>query len=70
MPDRQPLRAIPLPAGMDPRQRVAFAVDLAEQALACMDDQPDEAADMLDEARRQLGLAKSGLCGSGEHGEA
>ena len=69
MPKPRPLHAIPLPVGMDPRQRITLAIDLARQALACKDDQPAEAALMLEEARRQLGQARSMLCPAGEWNE-
>ena len=34
IPERRPLRAIPVPAGMDPEQRIKLGVQLAKQALA------------------------------------
>ena len=47
MPERRPLHALPIPAGMDPEQRMKLAIELTEQAVACMNDQPAEGAGML-----------------------
>ncbi len=61
MPERQPFHAISIPAGMDPEQRMKLAIELTELAMACMNDQPAEAAGMLKEAQRQLGQARGAL---------
>ena len=66
MPERRPVCAIPVPAGMDPEQRMKLAIELTEQAMACMADQPAEAAGMLKEAQRQLGQARGALWARGQ----
>ena len=43
--------ATPVPAGLDPEQRIKLAVELAAQALACMTERPAQATDMLKEAQ-------------------
>ena len=46
---------------MGPEQRIKLAIELAEQAMACMKERPAEAAGMLKEAQRQLGQARGTL---------
>ena len=55
MPERRPVRAIPVPAGMDPEQRVKLAVELAEPMMDGMATPPAEATGMLKEVQWQLG---------------
>ena len=47
MSEPRSLRTFPVPAGMDPEQRMKLAIELTEQAMACMNHQPAEAAGML-----------------------
>ena len=61
-----PLRAVPVPAGMDPEQRMKLAIELTAQAMACTNDQPAEAAGMLKGAQRQLGQARGTLWARGQ----
>ena len=57
MPSCRPLRAIPVPAGMDPEQRIKLAVEPAEQAMTYMKDQPTRLASLDRERDRADRLA-------------
>lgn len=47
--------------GMSISERIKLAVELEEQALACLSSRPAEAAGFLAEAHRQIGQARLAL---------